>query len=225
MNTDVLECKRKAQELVTSGNAPFNRNGRRKGYIEEMKELWEEKGYGNLGLKSQNLRDQASRLEKNQGALMWTSATGQTIIDKSVLDSTHSASNIDDNIISSEKAEFSQGQDNGGKPSQNANQLMLDLHMSSIQTPGECDHSTLENALNDAPDCLPNCEAINAPSTFVWGQHGDGRTITVTLSTIDNAYNEISKRRKNTFLVPYGKVGRDLIAKMTEHINDWNNVS
>ena len=104
VNTDVLECKRKAQELVTSGNAPFNRNGRRKGYIEGMKELWEEKGYGNLGLESQNLRDQTSRLEKNQGALMETSATGQTVTDESVLDSTHSAYNIDDNIISSEKA-------------------------------------------------------------------------------------------------------------------------
>ena len=80
MNTDVLECKRKAQELVTPGNVPFNRNGRRKGYTEVMKELWEEKGYGNLGLKSQNLRDQASRLEKNQGALMETNATRQTVI-------------------------------------------------------------------------------------------------------------------------------------------------
>ena len=49
--------------------------------------------------------------------------------------------------------------------------------------------------------------------------------ITVTLSTIDKAYNEISKWRKNTFLVPYGKVGREFIDKMTEHINDWNNGS
>ena len=100
MNTDALECKRKAQEPVTSGNVPLNRNGRRKGYIEVMKELWEEKGYGNLGLISQNLRDQASRLEKNQDALMETSATGQTVIDESVLNSTHSASNINDNFIS-----------------------------------------------------------------------------------------------------------------------------
>ena len=61
---------------------------------------------------------------------METSATGQTVTDESVLDSTHSAYNIDDNVISRQKAEFSQGQDNGGKPSQNANQLMLDLHMS-----------------------------------------------------------------------------------------------
>ena len=34
MKTDVLECKRKAQEPVTPGNASFNSNGRRKGYIE-----------------------------------------------------------------------------------------------------------------------------------------------------------------------------------------------
>ena len=123
MNTDVLKCKRKAQELVTSGNAPFNRNGRRNGYIEVMKELWEEKGYGNLGLKSQNLRDQASRLEKNQDALMETSATGQTVMDESGLDATHSESKIADNIISSEKRESSQDQNNGGKPSQIANRL------------------------------------------------------------------------------------------------------
>ena len=65
--------------------------------------------------------------------------------------------------------------------------------MSAIQTPEECDHSTSKKVLNDALGCLPNYEAINAPSTFVWGQHGDGRTITVSLSTIDIAYNEISK--------------------------------
>ena len=49
-----------------------------------MKELWEEKGYGGLGLKSQNLRDQALRLAKNQDAFIGTSATGQTVIDESV---------------------------------------------------------------------------------------------------------------------------------------------
>ena len=59
-------------------------------------------------------------------------------------------------------------------PSQNVNQFMLDFHMPAIQTPEECDHSTSENALNDAPGCLPNYGAINAPFTFVWGQHGDG---------------------------------------------------
>ena len=154
MNSDVLECKRKAQGLLISENAPCNRNGRRKGYIEVMKELWEEKGYGNLGLKSQNLRDQASRLEKNQDALMETSATGQTFIDESVLHLTQSTSNIDDNIISSEKAESNQDQNNGDKQSQNANHSMLDLHTSAVQPPEECNHSTSENAFNDMPGLM-----------------------------------------------------------------------
>ena len=53
------------KEMVASNNPPCYTNGRKEGYIEVMKDLWEEKGYGYLELKSQNLRDQASRLEKN----------------------------------------------------------------------------------------------------------------------------------------------------------------
>ena len=64
MNIDCLDCKRKAEELITSENSPVNENGRRKGYIKVMKELWEAKEYEKLGLTSQNLRDQAARLEK-----------------------------------------------------------------------------------------------------------------------------------------------------------------
>ena len=30
---------------------------------------------------------------------------------------------------------------------------------------------------------------------------------------------------KNTFLVPYGKTGRDFIDQLTKHIDDWNNRS
>ena len=29
--------------------------------------------------------------------------------------------------------------------------------------------------------------------------------------------------RKNTFLVPYGKTGRDFIEQLTKYINNWNN--
>ncbi len=41
MNIDCLDCKRKAQDLVASDNPPVNENGRRKGYIKVMKELWD----------------------------------------------------------------------------------------------------------------------------------------------------------------------------------------
>ena len=39
MNKDVLEYKKKAQELVSSENPPCNENGRKRGYIDVMKEL------------------------------------------------------------------------------------------------------------------------------------------------------------------------------------------
>ena len=64
MNKDVLECNKKVQELVSSENPPCNENGRKRGYIDVMKELWDEMGYNNLQLKSQNLWNQASRVEK-----------------------------------------------------------------------------------------------------------------------------------------------------------------
>ena len=38
----------------------------KKGYMAVMKDLWETMGYYDLGLSSQNLRDQAQRLEKMQ---------------------------------------------------------------------------------------------------------------------------------------------------------------
>ena len=66
MNSDLLECKRRAKELTSSQDPLCNANGKKKGYIMVMKELWEQKGYGHLGLKGQNYRDQASRLEKAQ---------------------------------------------------------------------------------------------------------------------------------------------------------------
>ena len=68
MTRDIVERKKKAKEMVSSNNPPYYTNGRKKGYIEVMKDLWEEKGYGYLELKSQNLRDQASKLEKKNAA-------------------------------------------------------------------------------------------------------------------------------------------------------------
>ena len=40
-------------------------NGKKKGYIKLMKEIWDAKGYNDFGFSSQNLRDQAARLEKS----------------------------------------------------------------------------------------------------------------------------------------------------------------
>ena len=45
------------------------------------------------------------------------------------------------------------------------------------------------------------------------------------MSIIENAYDETSKWRKNTFLVPFGKMGKEFIDTLKELINKWNNGS
>ena len=66
---------------------------------------------------------------------------------------------------------------------------------------------------------------LETPSSFVWGQYDEGRSIIVNVSTIENTYDEISKWRKNTFLVPFGKTGKEFIDTLKELINKWNNGS
>ena len=58
-----------------------------------------------------------------------------------------------------------------------------------------------------------------------WGKDGNGAPILIQTSDITEAYNEIISWRKNVFLVPYGKLGRDFIDQLTMHINQWNNKS
>ena len=62
-----MECRKKAKQSVASNDPPRNPNGRRKGYMQLMKELWDEAGHSELGLTSQNLRDHAEWLEKTVG--------------------------------------------------------------------------------------------------------------------------------------------------------------
>ena len=38
MNNDVLECKKKTQELITSDRAPVNGNERKRGYMDRSYE-------------------------------------------------------------------------------------------------------------------------------------------------------------------------------------------
>ena len=63
------------------------------------------------------------------------------------------------------------------------------------------------------------------PLIINWGRRADGSTITVYSSVITKAYDEITQWRKNTFLVPYGKVGREFIDQPMTHITDWNNAT
>ena len=76
MNSDLLECKRQALLLAKSENPPVNDNGRRKGYMELMKELLDQTGHEDIGFTKQNLRDQAARLEKSLGSVISTITSG-----------------------------------------------------------------------------------------------------------------------------------------------------
>ena len=67
-------------------------------------------------------------------------------------------------------------------------------------TPNECDYSASENALRDVPVSLPECEAVNTPSVFIWGQNSEGKAVTITTSMIDDFYNEITKWWKNILM-------------------------
>ena len=53
--------------MTKSDKPPLQEDGRKMGYMQVMKELWEEMGYKNLVPTSQNVRYQAARLEKTLG--------------------------------------------------------------------------------------------------------------------------------------------------------------
>ena len=66
-NDAFLQCKEKAVKLTKGDNPPRNGNGRKIGYTQLMKDMWDELGYGHLALSSQNLRDKAAALERIMG--------------------------------------------------------------------------------------------------------------------------------------------------------------
>ena len=223
MNEDLLECKRKAQELMTSSGAPVNANGRKKGYIEIMKNLWNAKIYGDLGLKPQNLLDQASRLEKIQErSVDNTSGDSRAMsgIDESMFGvGTQSASNHSDgpDLFS---LDF---QDAGSDESRYANsqEIASDLNMTSTNTeiPGgpELMKQIEQNDLGNVSvlGCLPEHNVVDKPSMITWGTRSDGSLIVIPTSIVTDAYNEIVTWRKNVFLVPYGKTGKEFIDQVT----------
>ena len=70
MNNTLLDCKAKAQALTNSQNPPRKENGRKKGYMAIMKELWENCGYAELNIPdSTNHNDQQSITNLKDGEI------------------------------------------------------------------------------------------------------------------------------------------------------------
>ena len=112
--------------------------------------------------------------------------------------------------------------------------MSQDLHTTTTlqQIPGDSLDQTAERQNRTIEESEDNCPALGfapeyvsvcKPETIKWGKRIDDSEIILQTSVITDAYNEIVTWRKNVFLVPYGKTGRDFIDQVTSHINDWNN--
>ena len=107
----------------------------------------------------------------------------------------------------------------------------MDLHTyatRSLEDGSANDPMSVESPPQDhfeMPGCFPDYEPVSMRSSIYWGRKSDGADIWLNTTSIANAYNEVTTWRKNTFLVPYGKIGRDFIDQVAKHINDWNNKS
>ena len=202
MNADLLSCKREAVAMTLLEQPPLDGNGRKKGYIRIMSELWDAKGYGDLGLSSQNLRDQAARLEKtleeSSENLSWeaqTDANSRVLAQRIVSTDAQSGANSTGFTSFPINTDFSILEETGSE-SQYASLLASsnqDLHIASTpQIPGDVEQKEQgENHLN-SPGCLPEYNTIYKPSMINWGERGDGNAIAISTSVITDAYNEIA---------------------------------
>ena len=106
-----------------------------------------------------------------------------------------------------------------------------DLHKTSAsvnttEIPGDAELLEQAEQNDQNNECMPGClPEHNKPSMITWGIRSDGSHIVIPTSIITDAYNEIVTWRKNVFLVPYGKIGREFIDQVTLHINEWNSSS
>ena len=201
MNNDILECKKKAKELASSENPPCSENGRKRGYVDITKGLWDQMGYV-LGLKSQNLRDQADRLEK-----MNSNSTARTEERYATIDAILPTTRSDCTTQDFAENESQSNQDVEGENG-NSTVIDLDLHMTGNEQGVEERKDTIDNSsqvLNDVPRCLPEYTEISRPYTVTWDRNSDGEIITINSSLIDRAYNEITTWKKTPTWSPMGK--------------------
>ena len=230
MNIDCLDCKRKAQELIASENPPVNENGRRKGYIKVMKELWEAKGYEELGLTNQNLRDRAARLEK-----IMSDTSGQSRSDRMDVITASKSRELDERGVQNRYSTTSPAAAAIDATTEHIDLTHANLHETvgdfneddneELQYEGLSNETIDYQRENTSAQYLPEYNRIDIPASIEWGKSDNGFPILIQTSTVINAYDEIILWKKNVFLVPYGKIGREFIEQLTIHINQWNNKS
>ena len=151
-----------------------------------LKELWDDMGYKNIQLKSQNLWDQASRLEKIR-----KNGTDLSIRERSVKDLGKITSTTE---YSSQENIKNESQNNQNRESGNGNSPTrgLNLHSAQSQQIPEESRVTIGDSLdvsNDVPECLPNYTIVNLPASVNWGRNSDREMMTITTAALlDDAY-------------------------------------
>ena len=176
-NKDLLMCKRKALEMIASENPPRKDDGRKRGYIKVMKQLWEESGYQNLGLKAQNLRDQASRLEK----LQESSAT--TSFEESLLEISSRNTQTLTGMVNCDAENNQNYDDQESQYANSSSTSTLDLHTpTALQVPEEQPVNEHNDVFNDVlctelPGSLPEFTPVNISpgisQTIFWSQSSE----------------------------------------------------
>ena len=222
MNCDILECKKKAKDIVSPNDPPRNANGRKKGYIEVMAALWEEKGYGHLGLKSQNLRDQALRLEKMEQDHRKISISIECGSELEI------ESDKNDERASGENNIQADFQNIGQQRVQNANfvrSLNSDLHM-TIRA-NYADQRPSPWGLSNTKQIDQNKIQLNLPDYVVFPSEIKNKTWgnishASLCNTIKSVYDEIVHFRRNIFNIPSGRAGKSFIEELTFWIRQFN---
>lgn len=157
MNNDILKCKRKAKELASSENPPCDENERKRGYVNIMKERRNGMAYIQLVLKSQNLCDQATRLEK-----MNSNKTAGTVERYATMDVVLSTTRSDCTTKDFAENESQNNQDVEGENG-NSTVIDLDLHTTGNEQGVEERKDVIDNSsqvLNDVPGCVPEYTEI-----------------------------------------------------------------
>ena len=155
-----------------------------------MKELWDDMGYKNLQLKSQNLRDQAARLEQKRNNGTDISIRERSVEDLGNITSTSEYSSQENIENESQNTQNRLESGNANSPTRG-----LNLHSTGPQQIPEKSRITKgdwPDVSDDVPECLPNYTTVNLPASVSWGRNSDGGMITISTATIDGAYNEVT---------------------------------
>ena len=186
-------------------------------------DLWEEKGYTYLGLKSQNLRDQASRLEKMEQEQNYTR-------NNSTLFESGNRLEIESDDIEEKAAEENNNQADlrnipNNSPQQqfeNANSVISDFHQPVTTESGRVSSPTGLASTIDQNKIKPNLpDYVLFPSEIknkTWGTISHASFCNI----VNGVYDEIVYYRRNISNLPSSRAGKSFIEELTFWIKQFN---